>query len=167
MAIKTVFSMTNPHTQNGSVGICTAISYAWAKQCITKRGAVNSRSELPSDHAWNIQMATLRTFDSSPSEQSALAGTRIVKEMNVTSFDNLAKKAKQNAPHVCIFWTDNHTMGYRYAHNEKEFFDNETGLFRAKTTKEITNKMKDICRNYGSIRRMRVLNVWRNGVFLL
>jgi hypothetical protein len=46
-------------------------------------------------------------------------------------------------PFVGIFWTPGHTMGYRYSHHEKEFFDMEQGLFRSKYTAGIKAKVRE------------------------
>ncbi|MCX6272116.1 MAG: hypothetical protein NTU44_13025 [Bacteroidetes bacterium] len=163
MAAKLVFSMANSFSQGygSKVGICTAASYAWAKACLKKRGGVKSFSEIGIDApTLNIQMATLRRFDADGKEQTEMAGLSMVCELKVTSLDEVISKAKQHAPHVAIFWNATHTMGYRYAHNEKEFFDIETGLFRAKTSAEILAKMKEIfSKGYSNVQGMRILSL--------
>jgi hypothetical protein len=49
-------------------------------------------------------------------------------------------------------------MGYRYSHNEKEFFDMEKGLFRSKLTDDLKQKMAEIIGSYGQpVEGMRVV----------
>jgi len=54
----------------------------------------------------------------------------------------LTTPVKATPPHVAIFWNEHHTMGYRYEHLNKEFFDCEYGLYRAEKTADIITQMK-------------------------
>lgn len=150
MAAKRVFSMTNDFTQfnrgwktkTGSQGICTAASLAWAKKVLQGR-RITSFSDLGiSAHSLNAQMAVLRRFDNDPAKQTEMAGLQMVgNDKTISSFDELARYVKTTSPHVAIFWTGGHTMGYRYSHHRKEFFDIEDGLYWAKLTKDIGKKV--------------------------
>lgn len=161
MAAKLVFSMQNNFTQNGNVGICTCISLNWAKRCLKNGKGLNNYSELGlSDHTMNAQMAVIRKFDSSPDKQCAFFDLDDVGgDRNVASVDDVVRITRQTAPNVAIFWSATHTMGYRYSHNEKDFFDNEEGLFRAKTSTDIKKKMKEITDRYGGVVGMRVVKL--------
>jgi hypothetical protein len=164
MAARLVFSLSNNYTQdNGtSQGICTAASLAWAKACLKKGAAVNSYSELGVNQlALEAQMQVIRKLDSSPLEQTSNAGLGLIAELSVNSIDEVIRKAKQYPPHVAIFWNSFHTMGYRYSHNQKEFFDMNEGLFRAKTSDDIKAKMTEIFRSkgYGSVLGMRIVSL--------
>jgi len=161
MAAKQVFAMQNNFAQGSSVGICTCISLNWARRVLKKGGAINAYSEIGlSDLTLNAQMAKLRKLDSDPVAQSALVDLEAVGgDRNIASADDVIRLTKQTPPHVAIFWTAGHTMGYRYAHNEKEFFDNEVGLFRAKTSKEIKAKINEVTKNYGGIIGMRIVRL--------
>jgi len=146
---KLIFSLSNPYNQaNGqSQGICTAASLAWCKACLKLGRGVNSWAEVGLDvHLLNIQMATMRKLDSEPRRQTELAGlVPVGPDKTLADLDTLFRETKNTAPYICIFWTSGHTMGYRYSHHEKEFFDMEQGLFRAKYTDGIKN---EINKNY-------------------
>ena len=137
--VQHVFPMTNPHTQHNSrsLGICTAKSLAWCRASLKNGGRINSASMLPSDHVLNAQMAVLRQYDHDPGQQAEKAGLELVRSWNVTSLDEVFEHFKSWAPHIGVFWTDGHTMGYSYAHHDKEFFDVESGLYRGKKTADI------------------------------
>jgi len=137
--ITRVFPMTNPHTQHNSrsVGICTAKSLAWCRACLKAGGSIRSAGMLPGDHALNAQMALLRQQDHDPSKQAEMAGVQLVRAWTVRSIDDVFRNFKAVAPHIGIFWTAGHTMGYRYAHHEKQFFDVESGLYTAKKTADL------------------------------
>lgn len=161
MPAKEIFKLTNNFTQSGAQGICTAGSLAWAKACLKKRGHVNSFSEVGSFHNLNIQMATIRRYDFQPRKQTETAGLKLIREFQVKSIEEVIGKVKSNSPHVAIFWTDYHTMGYRYAHHDKEFFDMEAGLFRAKHTKDIQAKMEEVFskKGYGIVKGVRIVSL--------
>jgi hypothetical protein len=138
-----VFSMSNPYTQRNSraLGICTAASLAWCRACLKKGRGITTKAELPSDHTLNAQMATLRRYDSQPARQAEMAGLELVREWTVGSIDEVFQNFKGLPPHTGIFWTLSHTMGYRYAHRNKEFFDVESGLYRATKTSAIRDQI--------------------------
>lgn len=153
MAATLVFSMHNNFSQNGALGICTCISLNWARKTLMLARGLKSYAEIGlSDLTMNAQMAKLRRLDSNPSEQCDLVGLEMVGgQVNLNSIDQIPVLVKSTAPYVAIFWTATHTMGYRYASHEKEFFDVEAGLYRAKTTKEITAQMKATINTYGPV----------------
>lgn len=144
MSIKTIFTLTNNFTQSGSVGICTAASYAWAKATLKKGKSLKKRSEYPDDHVLNAQMAVTRTLDASPADQVERAGLRLVSSHTPTTAEEVVALGKINAGKVVIFWNSHHTMGYRYAHRCKEYFDMEAGLFRATKTTDVVAKIKEV-----------------------
>ena len=166
MAAKQVFSMANDFTQfnrgwkrrNGAQGICTAASLAWAKKSLQGR-RITSFSDLGvSAHSLNAQMAVLRQHDADPARQTEMAGLEMVgNDRAVADFDDLARYVKITTPHVAIFWTAGHTMGYRYAHHRKEFFDIEDGLYWAKLTKDIRKKVNE--RYGGQVVGVRVVRL--------
>ncbi len=162
MSAKTIFTLSNNYTQhNGkSDGICTAASLAWARSCLKKGSAINSFSEIGINQiALEAQMAVIRKLDNSPTQQTSKAGLRIIQELRVSSIESVITNTKSYFPHVAIFWNSFHSMGYRYSHNEKEFFDMNEGLFRAKTSEEIKTKMEEIFnkKGYGLVEGMRVV----------
>ncbi len=162
MAASTVFTLDNNFSQGGSQGICTAASLAWARKCLEKRGHVNSFAEISRGgvHAINAQMAVLRKYDGNPRKQTEMAGLTFVNEPAVSSIDDVIKKVKASESGVAIFWTQFHTMGYRYSHQEKEFFDMEAGLFRSKYSKNIKAKMEQIFkRGYGAVKGCRIVKL--------
>jgi frataxin-like iron-binding protein CyaY len=128
---------------------------------LKKGGGINKYSEIGlTDHAMNAQMAQLRKFDNDSAKQSGLADLEPVGgDHIIASVDDVIRIVRNTAPHVAVFWTATHTMGYRYAHNEKEFFDNEVGLYRAKTSKEIKAKLNQIIAGYGGVTGVRVVKL--------
>ncbi|BBO69298.1 hypothetical protein DSCA_32280 [Desulfosarcina alkanivorans] len=160
MTAKQVFPLTNPYTQDsgGSQGICTAASLAWCKAVLKKGSAVNAWAEMGvSEHTLNIQMRTLRRLDSQPREQTELAGLVPVGNDHNASLIEVIRIIETTAPFIGIFWTAGHTMGYRYAHHQKEFFDMEQGLFRAKYTAGVRAKIEE---HYaGAVIGCRVVNL--------
>jgi hypothetical protein len=161
MAAKQIFTMKNDFSQGSRVGICTCISLNWARRVLKKGGAINTYAEIGlTDLTMNAQMAQLRKLDTDPASQCALAQLEPVGgDQHIASVDDVIRIVKATVPHVAIFWTATHTMGYRYAHNEKEFFDNEVGLFRAKTSKDIKAKMNSVISGYGGVTGLRVVKL--------
>ncbi len=159
MAVTCVFSLQNNYHQKGQQGICTAASLDWCRKTLKLGRGVKSASELISAHALNAQMAVLRKFDADATKQSDLSGLKPVGgDRAINTINQIITITKSTPPHVAIFWTSTHTMGYRYAHHEKEFFDIEIGLFRAKLTADIKKKMSDIIGGYGqAVEGMRVV----------
>jgi hypothetical protein len=78
-------------------------------------------------------------------------------DWKIGSVQDVIKLGKDHPDKVIIFWTDEHTMAYRYQHNNKEFFDIEVGLYRAETTDEIQEKMKGVTGPYGALTGARVV----------
>jgi hypothetical protein len=164
MAATLVFAMSNDYTQwnRGQAGICTCISLWWAQRTLKKGAGINSNNELPRPEVMNIQMAKLRRLDAQPGEQTSLVDGLALNglgDVAIGSVDDVPGLVYATPPHVAIFWTSTHTMGYRYAHDEKEFFDVEVGLFRAKLTKDILQKMRDITNPYGAVTGLRHLRL--------
>ena len=149
MAVKQIFALTNPYKQNGEEGICTAASLAWCKCCLKLGRGLTSANELrPDARALNAQMAVLRRFDNNPEAQTEMAGLKWVKEFTAHSIDDVIREMKASPSHIGIFWNTVHTMGYSYSHNDKEFFDQNNGLYRAKTSKEIRGLFRSL--GYGN-----------------
>ena len=162
MGVTTVFALHNNYHQSGAQGICTAASLDWCRKTLKLGRSVKSATELMSPHALNAQMAVLRRYDAAVDHQTDLAQLEAVGgDQSIHSIDDVLNTVKGTPPHVAIFWTATHTMGYRYAHLDKEFFDIETGLFRAKLTKEIKSKMTDIISGYGPVVGLRVVRLPR------
>ena len=161
MAAREIFKMQNNFSQGSRVGICTCISLNWARRVLKKGSAINKYSEIGlTDLTMNAQMAQLRKLDADPAGQCALVDlVPVGGDQNIASVDDVVRIVKTTAPHVAIFWTATHTMGYRYAHNEKEFFDNEIGLYRAKTSKDIKAKMDAVTSGYGGVIGLRVVRL--------
>ena len=161
MAAKLIFSMQNNFTQGNEVGICTCSALTWARKSLQLRRGLKSYTELGLDnHTMNAQMAILRRHDNHPAKQCELSQLEMIgNDTVIAAIDDIPRLAKATAPHVAIFWTQTHTMGYRYAHNEKEFFDAEEGLFRAKTTKDIKAKMTQIIAGYGPVQGIRLVKL--------
>jgi hypothetical protein len=158
MSVTRVFALHNNYSQSGQQGICTAASLDWCKKTLRAGRGIRSASELMDTHALNAQMAVIRKLDASAADQTDRAGLKAVGgDRVITSIDDIISTTKNTAPHVAIFWTAGHTMGYRYAHHEKEFFDIETGLFRAKLTEHLKAKMTEIITPYGAVVGMRVV----------
>lgn len=162
MSAKEVFPLSNPFSQSygAAQGICTASSLAWARACLKRGRAVSTWDEVGVGfHALNIQMATLRRYDNDPQTQTEMAGLELVTEPAVGSVDDVIRKVAMTKPFTAIFWTAEHTMGYRYSHHEKEFFDIETGLWRAKYTAGIRAKMNEIVGRYGPVVGCRIVKL--------
>ena len=161
MAAKLVFPMQNNFGQGNEQGICTCSALTWARKTLQLGRGLSAYSELGLDsHTMNVQMAVLRKYDSEPQKQCELARLEMIgTEKTIASIDDIPRLVKGTAPHIAIFWTQTHTMGYRYAHHEKEFFDVEVGLFRAKYTKEIKAKMTEIIANYGAVKGLRLVKL--------
>ncbi len=143
--VNRVFRMSNPYSQrNGkALGICTAASLNWCKKCLSSSSRrIDRFDQLPGAHVMNVQMFVVRGLDNDAQAQCDKVGLVPVLEQTVSSLDEVLQGVKNTAPHVAIFWTDTHTMGYRYSHHEKEFFDVEQGLFRAKYTDAIKAKIE-------------------------
>jgi hypothetical protein len=147
MAVECIFRLSNDYSQDGDVGICTAISFNWAKYTLKKGKGLAKRSDLKLDtHTLNAQMAVIKKLDGQEetNEYLELFGLNFVAGTDVRNHADIEKFAKDNAPHVAVFWNSHHTMGYNYAHLAKEFFEPEQGLFRAKLTKDIDAKMQEV-----------------------
>ena len=137
MAAKLVFALSNNFKQNGSVGICTAASMAWARAVLKKQGSVKKRNEFPDDHVLNAQMAMVRELDARVADQVDKFNLALHTEATVNSITAVTALGKANSGRPVIFWNSHHTMGYRNAGRFKEFFDMECGLYRAKKTADI------------------------------
>jgi hypothetical protein len=161
MPAKEVFPMQNNFYQGDEQGICTVASLTWARKTLQKGLGLKTFTDLGLDaHAMNVQMKVLRKFDNNPAEQCNLAQLEPVgNDQVIASIDDVVRLVKATAPHVAIFWTATHTMGYRYAHHEKEFFDIEKGLYRAKYTKDIKAKMTQIISQYGPVVGLRLVRL--------
>ena len=161
MSAKLIFPMQNNFGQGNELGICTCSALAWARKTLKLGRGLNTYAELGlDDHTMNAQMAVLRKFDNQPAKQCELAQLEMIgNDQPIAAVADVVRLVKTTPPHVAIFWTQTHTMGYRYAHHEKEFFDVEVGLFRAKLTKEIEAKMTSIIANYGRVLGLRLVRL--------
>jgi hypothetical protein len=149
VAAKLIFSMQNNFAQGQEQGIGTCSALRWARQTLRMARGLNSYAELGLDNqTMNAQMAVLRKYDNDPAKQCELA-----------QVEPVGKDMVNTPPSVAIFWTNNHTMGYRYAHLEKEFFDIEKGLWRAKHTSDIEDIMKKTIAGYGPVVGLRVVRL--------
>jgi len=161
MPVKEIFPMRNDFLQGADKGICTCIALVWARKTLLKGSGLDSYSELGlDDHTMNAQMAKLRKLDNQPAEQCELVGLKPDgPDTTIHSIDDVINKTKASASGVAIFWTQTHTMGYRYASKEKEFFDNEKGLYRAELTDDLKKKMTDIISPNGPVIGLRLLKL--------
>lgn len=156
-----------PSGKTKSEGICTAASMHWAKKVLKSGGSLDTFEAIGLDvHTLNAQMATLRQLDRNPAEQCDRVGLQMVGNIGnndrvIASIADVIKLGDDNPDKVIIFWTEPHTMAYRYASKNKEFFDIEVGLYRAKTTAEIKEKMKEITgrAGYGNLVGARVVKL--------
>jgi hypothetical protein len=148
-------------------GICTAASMNWAKKVLTSGRSIDSFEAIGLNvHTLNAQMAKLRKLDDDPEEQCDLVGLQMVgnignKDLKIASIADVIKLGEDNPSEVIIFWTKVHTMAYRYASKNKEFFDIEVGLYRATTTADIKKKMEEITGKpgYGKLVGARVVKL--------
>lgn len=161
MPVRQIFSLQNNFSQGTERGICTCIALVWARKTLLKGSGLDSHSELGLDyHTMNAQMAKLRKLDNQPAEQCELVGLKPDgSDQRIHSIDEVINKTKASASGVAIFWTQTHTMGYRYASKEKEFFDNEKGLYRAELTDDLKKKMTDIISPNGPVIGLRLLKL--------
>jgi hypothetical protein len=142
MASRRIFAMSNEYWLGAEGGICTVASLHWAKKCLQLGRGIGSFAELAiSVHQLNALMAVWRRHDGNPAIQTAGMGLRLVAgDIPVTQMIDVQRHANLTAPHVCIFWTAGHTMGYRVSTRngrECDFFDIETGLWTADNDSDI------------------------------
>lgn len=148
VAAQTVFPLQNNYRQKGAgaEGICTAAALFWARKCLELGRAPDTWAEIgKTDHTLNIIMTTLRTLDSNPVEQTELAGLNVIgRDQPVDSIEAMMELVKLSSTGVAIFWNAYHTMGYRYSHLNKDFFDMNYGAFRCKYSRGIANKFNEL-----------------------
>jgi hypothetical protein len=161
MAVKEIFPMQNNYFQGDQQGICTCSALVWARKTLEKGKGLSSFSELGLDvHTMNAQMSVLRKFDNDPAKQCELVGLAPDGgDQVITSIDEVIEKTKASASGVAIFWTQTHTMGYRYHSGEKDFFDIEKGLYRADLTADLKKKMTEIVTPYGPVTGLRLVKL--------
>ncbi|MDH5671371.1 MAG: hypothetical protein OEZ06_04430 [Myxococcales bacterium] len=149
MAAELLFSMSNPHST------CTAASLTWCHMMLSGVTTPKAEHFLPQNETLQRHMHTvgIGSLDFDPSTQVALMQFEIVAQQSagaITSHE-IAAAFKANAPYLGIFWNSFHTMAYRYNHVDKRYFDNNYGLWKAKTTKDIVAQMEKIrADHYGS-----------------
>ncbi|MGQ1784455.1 hypothetical protein [Saccharicrinis sp. GN24d3] len=154
--------MSNNYFQGAEQGICTVASLQWAKKCLKLGRGLGSFNELQlSGHQMNALMAVWRRYDNSPAAQTLGMGLRIVgNDRAVNQFIDVQRFVNLSASKTCIFWTHNHTMGYRVSTRhgrECEFFDIEDGLWVADNDTEIRQV---VIQNYGAaITGMRIVSL--------
>lgn len=148
VAAETIFPLQNNYRQkgDGAEGICTAAALFWARKCLELGRAPDSWAEIgKSDHNLNIIMTTLRNLDNNPIAQTELAGLNAVgADRAVASIDEMMEVVKVSTTGVAIFWNSYHTMGYRYSHLNKDYFDMNFGAFRCKYTRGIAHKYHEL-----------------------
>jgi hypothetical protein len=161
MSADLVFATNNDFAQGKRQGICTAASMNWAKKVLEK-GPIDSFNGIGLDeHTLNAQMATLRKLDNQPAEQCDRVGLQMVgnQDWKIGSVEDVTALGENNPGEAIIFWTKEHTMAYRRQQSNKEFFDIEVGLYRAKTTAEIGQKIKEVTGSYGDLIGARVVKL--------
>jgi hypothetical protein len=163
MPSRRIFQMTNNEFQGDAQGICTVASLQWAKKCLQLGRGLGSFDELGlSVHQMNALMAHWRQHDSNPALQTEGMGLRMVgNDLAVNQFIDVQRLTNSTPPHVCIFWTAGHTMGYRvstaHGSRECEFFDIEDGLWLANNDMDI---LATVMANYtNQIQGMRVVRL--------
>ena len=149
MAATEVFAMQNPKET------CTAAAFTWCHMKLGGRVTPRADLFLPSDETINVNMQNIRDHDNDPLAQAGIMGFVVTERSrgSVTySSEQIAEIFKKNPGHVGIFWNSFHTMGYAYAHHDKEYFDNNVGLYKAKYTSGITAKMDSVqqAQRYGA-----------------
>lgn len=166
MASRRVFNMNNNYFQGAEGGICTVGSLQWAKKCLQLGRGIGGFNELGlSAHQMNALMAVWRREDGNPAAQTQGMGLRMVGvDRNVNQFIDVQRFTNLTAPHVCIFWNDTHTMGYRVSTRhgrECEFFDIEDGLWLADNDMDIRQTVVNTfaAGGYGAIEGMRVVTL--------
>lgn len=146
MAATEVFKMDNPNST------CTAASLTWCYMKLTRSTEPKAHHFLPSDPTLRRNMDNIQDDDGNPTRQSAIMGFEIVKQnagnSSITSLQ-IAELFKNNDPHIGIFWNSFHTVAYSYAHLDKEYFDNNFGLYKANKTADIVAKMEEIRKGNG------------------
>lgn len=161
MPVRQIFPMANNFFQGMAQGICTVASLQYARRVLELGRGLGSFDELLlSPHQLNALMAVWRGYDDRPAAQSAAFHLIIVGGGDRPVRDALEMQRITNltAPHVCIFWTVGHTMGYRVSTRhgrECEFFDIETGLWLADNDMDIRAQ---IIHDYAPV-GMRVLQL--------
>lgn len=162
MPSRQIFPMTNNFFQGAAAGICTVASLQWAKKCLQLGRGLGSFDELGLDvHQMNALMAVWRQHDGDPARQTEGMGLRMVGiDRAVNQFIDVQRLTNLTDPHVCIFWTGGHTMGYRVSNahgRECEFFDIEDGLWLANNDMDIRTTVLANYGGVGIIQGMRVV----------
>lgn len=143
MPSRLVFSSQNNFAQGANrMGICTVASLQWAKMCLKRGRGLGSYAELGLDnHVLNGLMAVHRNNDHDAQLQTSGMGLSVVgADIVVNQFIDIQRHTNLTNPHICIFWDNNHTMGYRVStkfSREVEFFDVERGLYLANNDTDI------------------------------
>jgi|GEM_PF-5810318 len=162
MPSRQIFPMQNNYYQGNAQGICTVASLQWCKKTLERGRGLGNFDELSlSAHQMNALMAVWRRYDNQPAQQTQAMGLRMVgAEHVVNQFLDVQQIVNLTAPHICIFWTAGHTMGYRVdtRHGRAcEFFDVEDGLYLADNDMDIR---ATVLANYqGLIQGVRVVRL--------
>jgi hypothetical protein len=146
MAATEVFKMNNPKNT------CTAASLTWSYMLLS--GATTPRADLflPTDTTLARNMENIKDDDGNPDRQVALMQLEPAKKKmgpGSISSTEIAEVFKNSAPHIGIFWNSFHTVGYSYGHLNKQYFDNNVGLWRAEKTADLVAKMEQIRKGNG------------------
>jgi hypothetical protein len=150
---------------NSGQGACTLFSLLWAKESLRK-GRGLKRNEIPKNRLEIERLHSLNRWDEDNLpvvlEKVGLASAENHgNDYAIATLDDLARHVHSLTPHVAIFWNSHHTMGYRYAHNEKEFFDPECGLYRARHTRDILAKIMQVfnASGYAAVEKCHVVKL--------
>ncbi|MDV7142136.1 hypothetical protein R3X27_05515 [Tropicimonas sp. TH_r6] len=143
MAVETVFTMSNPHDT------CTAAAYLWAHKKLRK-AEVHAQDFQHDNDFLTYAMPKINSLDSEYRQQASHFGLRIIDMadgVNISSAE-ISEKFKARSPHVGLFWCSFHTMGYYYGHHDKQYFDNNHGLYKSKLTQDLIAFMDEKKTNY-------------------
>jgi hypothetical protein len=86
-------------------------------------------------------------MDSNPVAQTELAGLRSLSggtDGTARGIKAAMEAIKVSQFGIGIVWNGYHTMGYGYSHKQKDLFDMNYGLFRAKYSKGIQAKIEEL-----------------------
>ncbi|MFW5444370.1 MAG: hypothetical protein ACKE51_08705 [Methylococcaceae bacterium] len=137
--------MNNPNST------CTAAALTWSYMLLAESATPKASLFEETDPTIIRNMDNIKDSDADPEKQISIMGFEkiIIRSNAVISSTEVAEAFKNNSPHVGIFWNNFHTMGYSYNHLNKQFFDNNVGLFKAEKTKDIVAKMEQIRNDNG------------------
>ena len=77
--------------------------------------------------------------------------------MTVSPFDRLLVEAAKSIESIEQRRNTLTRVAQEIVNHQKEFFDNEVGLFRAKRTKDIKKKIAEVTSPYGPVKGVRIV----------